>query len=72
MKTLDYKGLKCPMPIFKLGKEIKDLSQGDQLEILSDDKAFKPDLEAFCNLRKMNVISMKESGGIFTAKIEKQ
>ena len=30
VKQVDYKGLKCPMPIFKLGKEIKELGQEKQ------------------------------------------
>ena len=71
-KNLDYQGLKCPMPIFKLGKEIKELEEGNILHITSDDMAFKPDLEAFCSLRKMNILSMDEENGIITATITKK
>ena len=67
----DFKGLKCPMPIFKLGKELKNLEEGQILEVLADDPAFKPDVEAFCKLRKQELISVEESGGIITALIKK-
>ena len=32
-KTLDAKGLKCPMPVVKTSKEIKDVSVGGVLEV---------------------------------------
>ena len=70
-KVFDYKGLKCPMPIFKLGKEVKELSSGDEVTVMSDDPAFPPDLKAFCKLRKMELVSLEESGGVITAQVKK-
>ena len=70
-KLVDYKGLKCPMPIFKLGKEIKDMVVGDILEVTSDDQAFKPDIEAFCKFRKMELVSLTNEEGIIVAQIKK-
>lgn len=67
----DFKGLKCPMPIFKLGKELNSLESGQILEVLADDPAFKPDVEAFCKLRKHELVSVVEAGGVITATIKK-
>lgn len=42
-KTLDARGMQCPMPILKAKKEIKNLSKGEILEVLSDDPGSKED-----------------------------
>ena len=70
-QTADFKGLKCPMPIFKLGKELNVLDSGQVLEVLADDPAFKPDVEAFCKLRKHELVSVEEENGVIRAVIKK-
>jgi tRNA 2-thiouridine synthesizing protein A len=37
-KTLDVRGLKCPMPIVKAKKELTALAAGDRLKILATDR----------------------------------
>ena len=70
-KVADFRGLKCPMPIFKLGKELNTIESGQVLEVMADDPAFKPDVEAFCKLRKHELVSVTETGGVITAQIKK-
>jgi tRNA 2-thiouridine synthesizing protein A len=43
-KTLDCRGLKCPMPIIKTKKELENLESGQILEILGTDVGTKNDL----------------------------
>lgn len=47
-KTLDVVGMKCPRPLFEIIKEIKAMQSGQILEVIADDPAFKPDIEAWC------------------------
>lgn len=42
-KTLDARGMQCPMPILKAKKEITNLEVGQILEVLSDDPGSKED-----------------------------
>jgi TusA-related sulfurtransferase len=46
-KTLDVRGLFCPMPIVKLSKEIGSLSSGAILEVLATDPGTLTDIPAW-------------------------
>ena len=46
-KHLDCKKLNCPMPIVRISKSIREMSQGQTLSIEATDLAFKPDLQAW-------------------------
>ncbi len=46
-KTLDCRGLKCPMPIIKTKKELNELEPGQVLEVLGTDVGTKNDLPSF-------------------------
>ena len=42
-KTLDARGLQCPMPILKAKKTIQGMKKGQILEVLSEDPGSKED-----------------------------
>jgi len=46
-KTLDARGLLCPMPIVKAGKEIRSLADGEVLKILATDRGAIADFPAW-------------------------
>lgn len=46
-KVLDAKGLSCPMPIVKTKKVMKDMSEGQVLEVQSTDSGTVADLRAW-------------------------
>ena len=43
-QSLDCMGLYCPMPIVKTVEKIKQLKQGEVLEVVADDKGIKHDM----------------------------
>ena len=45
---LDARGLKCPLPVLRAQKALRDLPAGSTLELLSDDAASKDEVPAFC------------------------
>ena len=47
-KTLDCKGLSCPMPMMKLAKAMKGLKSGQVLEMIGTDPGTKSDLPKWC------------------------
>jgi len=47
-KTVDARGLPCPMPIVKLSQAIAEIQIGQVVEIVVTDPSFAPDVEAWC------------------------
>lgn len=64
-KTVDYKGLFCPMPIVKVSKDIKEIEVGQVLEMLADDPGSKPDMEAWVKQTGHEMVDTQEEGGVF-------
>ena len=61
-KTLDYTGLKCPMPVLKTKKELRNLATGQIIEVIADDVGAKKDIPALLNKLGDELVEMKEDG----------
>jgi tRNA 2-thiouridine synthesizing protein A len=46
-RTLDCRGLLCPMPIVKTGRAIRDLRPGQVLKVVTTDRGAIADMPAF-------------------------
>lgn len=46
--TLDALGLKCPLPVLRAQKILRDAPQGTILELLADDAASWSEVPLFC------------------------
>ena len=64
-KTLDAKGLECPMPLLKSKKSIDALEPGQILEILGTDEASKIDLPIWCERVGHSYLGVKEEKNYF-------
>jgi len=71
VKTLDYSGLKCPMPVLKTKKELKKLVSGQVIEVISDDVGAKKDIPALLNKIGDELVELKEEGTKLTFVIKK-
>jgi tRNA 2-thiouridine synthesizing protein A len=63
-KTLDVKGLACPLPVLKARKALSELRTGATLEVLSDDPQAPADFTAFAESTGNMLIEHSESGGV--------
>jgi TusA-related sulfurtransferase len=70
-KTIDCKGMPCPMPIVKLSKAMKELAGGQVLAVTADDPGFEPDVKAWCENTGNALKSLEHQGEVTTAYIEK-
>ena len=61
-QNLDCLGLYCPMPIVKTAERVKQLKQGEVLEVVSDDKGIKLDMPAWCEVTGNEFLGMEEDG----------
>ena len=55
-------GLKCPLPVLKTRKAIKDLRAGDKVRVISTDPASPLDFKHFCNTGGHELESIEEDG----------
>lgn len=63
-------GFKCPIPILKISKKIKQLSKGDTLSIVATDSMIKIDLPIFCNESNCRIIEIVDKSDHIFCKIE--
>ena len=68
---LDAKGLRCPLPVLKARKAIKDLPVGGILRVLATDPGAVKDFEAFCKTTGYRLIDSSQDGDVLTFDIEK-
>lgn len=71
-KTLDAKGLSCPMPLLRTKKEIDKIGSGDILEILGTDPGSRNDLPGWCERSGHEYVGEKEDSGFFRFYIKKK
>lgn len=70
-KTLDAKGLACPMPVVRARKAMNDMAEGEVLEIHATDKGSVADLAAWSKSGGHELVDQKEEDGVFTFWIKK-
>jgi len=70
-KTVDCKGLSCPMPILRLTKEIKALDSGQIIELLGTDPGSKKDIPGWCEKTGNELLGNEEDGSVFKFYIKK-
>ncbi len=61
-KTLDARGLNCPMPITKSMQAIKKIRIGQVLEILTTDPGSKKDIPIWAKATRQELLSFEELG----------
>lgn len=71
-KVLDAKGLNCPLPILKAKKALKDMTEGQVLEVISTDPGSVADFQAFCRTTGNELIEHQEGDGVYTFQIGKK
>jgi tRNA 2-thiouridine synthesizing protein A len=64
-KTLDVKGLACPLPVLKAKKALSGLPKGATLEVLSTDPGSVDDFIAFSESTGNALLEHSESGGVY-------
>ena len=59
-KTLDLRGLPCPMPVVKISKGIKDVEVGQVVEALTTDPGATTDFPAWAKTSGNEIIETVE------------
>jgi tRNA 2-thiouridine synthesizing protein A len=72
VKTLDYTGLKCPMPVLKTKKELRNLNSGDVIEVIADDVGAKKDIPSLLTKSGDELVELREDNGNLVFVIKKK
>lgn len=72
VKTLDYKGLPCPMPVVRISQEIGKVSVGDVVEVLTTDPGSLADFPAWAKTTGQSVLETKQESGIIRIYVKRQ
>jgi tRNA 2-thiouridine synthesizing protein A len=69
---LDAKGLKCPLPVLKARKAMRDVPEGGVLRILATDPGAVKDFEHFCKTTGCELLeSSEQPGGVLRFRLRK-
>jgi tRNA 2-thiouridine synthesizing protein A len=68
---LDAKGLKCPLPVLRARKAMKQVPGGGVLEVEATDPSAVQDFQAFCETTGHALIESGEDDGVYRFRIRK-
>jgi tRNA 2-thiouridine synthesizing protein A len=71
VKTVDAKGLSCPMPIIRLSQAMADMAIGQVIKVVATDQSFVPDIAAWCRKTGHELVDLKEGEEEIVALIKK-
>lgn len=71
-KTLDAKGLNCPLPILKTKQTLSGMAGGEQLEVLCTDPGSVEDFQAFCRATGNELLEQGRAGEAYRYVIERR
>ena len=64
-RTLDVKGLSCPIPIVKTAQAIKQMNAGELVEVLATDPGSVKDFAAWAKTTGNDIVEQTQDGGVF-------
>jgi len=68
---LDAKGLKCPLPVLKARKAMREVPEGGVLRVIATDPGAVKDFEHFCKTTGHQLIGQRDEGGTLVFEIRK-
>lgn len=68
----DLKGLKCPLPVLRTNKKMKELMAGDELIVTVTDPAAPKDFAIYCETTGHTLVSSDTGDGDFTIVLRKK
>ena len=71
-KTVDARGLSCPLPIVKTALAIKELVSGDLVEVLATDPGSTKDFAAWSKTTGHTLVESSVDGDVFRYLLRKK
>jgi tRNA 2-thiouridine synthesizing protein A len=71
-RTVDARGLSCPMPIVKTAQAAKEIPSGALLEVLATDAGSVKDFAAWSKSTGNEIIEQSADGGVYRFVLRKK
>ena len=71
IKTVDAKGLACPMPVVRTKKSMDTINSGEVLEVIATDKGALSDITAWAKAGRHTLLGQKTEEDILYFYIQK-
>ncbi len=68
---LDVKGLKCPLPVLRANKTLKEMPAGAILEVQATDPGTVADFKTYCETAGHDLVEWREEEGVYSFLIKK-
>ena len=69
-EVLDARRLLCPLPVIRVQEKVKELSAGDQLEVVCTDPGVLQDIPAWCRINGHKVLDIVSGEYEYTIKLQ--
>lgn len=69
VRTLDLRGMRCPLPVLKARKALGAMAPGEEIEVLATDPASRTDFPHFCATAGHRLVATGEDGAVLTFRI---
>ena len=69
--TLDAQGLRCPLPVLRARKALREVSPGGLLRVLATDPSAVEDFQAFCRETAHDFIEWSRDDEVYAITIRK-
>jgi tRNA 2-thiouridine synthesizing protein A len=70
-KSIDLKGLVCPLPLLKMKLALQGLKEGEVLEVFTTDEVSVRDFKSYCDLSANKLIAITKTDTCFEFLIRK-
>ena len=67
--VLDYRGLRCPLPVIRARKALRRVPSGREALITADDASAPSDFSAFCDIAGHELLDIAEHDGLFEIRL---
>ncbi len=71
-RTLDVKGLSCPLPIVKTAQALKQMAPGEHIEVLATDPGSVKDFAAWSKTTGNPIVETSQDAGMFRFVLRKK
>jgi tRNA 2-thiouridine synthesizing protein A len=61
-KELDCRGMRCPLPVIHLARELPTVEVGGIIRVLATDPAAAVDIPAWCRMKNQEYLGEPEAG----------
>ena len=70
-RTLDVRGLRCPVPVVRTGEALREIEPGTELLVVADDPWVIVDLRAYCDANRHEYLGHVQRDGLIRLQLRK-